>query len=105
MLIVHTELCARANFSIDCSNSKKTDYLQALTNELQTPDKGLLDSYFGPLIQGLADRKIWVDHIKSLPGLDVANSIGDNMAYSADDLLARKRYEVASQLRQKSFKA
>ena len=104
MLIVHTELCARANFSIDWSSSKKTDYLQALTEELQTPDKGLLDSYFDPLIQGLTDRKVWVDHIKSLPGLDGASTESDNISYSADDLLARKRYEVASQLRQRSLK-
>jgi len=105
MLIVHTELCARANFSIDWSSSKKNDYLHALTKELQTPDKGLLDAYFGPLIKGLTDRKIWVDHIKSLSGLDGANTEGDNMSYSGDDLLARKRYEVASQLRQRSLKA
>jgi fido (protein-threonine AMPylation protein) len=52
VLIVQTKLCARVNSSIEWFNSKKTDYLQTLTKELQTPDKALLDSYFGALIQG-----------------------------------------------------
>ncbi|WP_299510041.1 hypothetical protein [uncultured Limnohabitans sp.] len=57
MLIVHTELCSRANFSIDWSSSKKMDYLQALTQELKTPDQGLLDGYFKPLIRKLPELR------------------------------------------------
>lgn len=103
MLLVHTELCARADFSIDWTSTKKTDYLQALTSELQTPDKGLLDAYFKPLIQKLPARKVWMDHIKALTGLDGANTTDDNMSYSADDALARQRYEDASELRKRSL--
>ena len=102
MLIVHTELCSRANFSIDWSSSKKMDYLQALTQELETPDRGLLDGYFKPLIQKLPARNVWMDHIKALPGLDGANSTDDNMAYAADDVQAKQRYEEASQRRKRS---
>ena len=103
MLLVHTELCARANFSIDWTNSKKADYLQALTNELRTPDKGLLDAYFQPLIQKLPERKVWIEHIKNLSGLDGANTEDDNMSYTADDALARQRYEEANKLRKRSL--
>ena len=103
MLLVHTELCARANFSIDWPSSKKTEYLQALTNELKTPNKGLLDAYFKPLIQKLPDRNVWMDHIKALPGLDGASTTDDNMAYSADDEQARQRYDETSQLRKRSL--
>jgi prophage maintenance system killer protein len=102
MLIVHTELCSRANFSIDWSSSKKMDYLQALTQELKTPDRGLLDGYFKPLIRKLPARKVWMDHIKALPGLDGAHTEDDNMAYAADDVQAMQRYEEASQLRKRS---
>jgi cell filamentation protein len=102
MLIVHTELCSRANFSIDWSSSKKMDYLQALTQELRTPDRGLLDGYFKPLIRKLPARKVWMDHIKALPGLDGAHTEDDNMAYAADDVQAKQRYEEASQLRKRS---
>jgi cell filamentation protein len=50
MLLVHTELCARADFSIDWTSTKKTEYLQALTSELQAPEKGFLDAYFVPVM-------------------------------------------------------
>ena len=102
MLLVHTELCARADFSFEWTNTKKTDYLQALTSELKEPDKGLLDAYFMPLIQQLPARKVWLNHIKSLPGLDGADTTDDNMSYAADDVLARQRYEEASKLRKRS---
>lgn len=103
MLLVHTELCARANFSIDWPNSPKNDYLQKLTDELRKPDKGVLDSYLKPLIKKLPARKYWVDQIKSIPGIDGANTEDENMAYAADDPLARKRYEEATELRKRSF--
>jgi cell filamentation protein len=103
MLVVHTELCARANFSIDWPNSTKNDYLQKLTDELRTPDKGALDSYLKPLMQKLPARKYWVEQIKSIPGIDGANTEDDNMSYASDDPLARKRYEEASELRKRSL--
>jgi len=99
MLLVHTELCARADFSIDWTSTKKTDYLQALTSELQAPEKGFLDAYFVPLIQQLPARKIWMNHIKSLHGLDGAYTTDDNMSYAGDDVMARQRYEEANKLR------
>jgi hypothetical protein len=43
-----------------------------------------------------------MDHIKALPGLDGAHTEDDNMAYAADDVQAKQRYEEASQLRQRS---
>lgn len=98
-----TELCARANFSIDWPNSTKNDYLQKLTDELRTPDKGALDSYLKPLMQKLPARKYWVEQIKSIPGIDGANTEDDNMSYASDDPLARKRYEEASELRKRSL--
>jgi cell filamentation protein len=50
MLLVHAELCNRAGFCIDWPRTNKTDYLQTLTNELQLPNKGILDAYFKPFI-------------------------------------------------------
>lgn len=103
MLVVHTELCARANFSIDWSSSPKNNYLQKLTDELRTPDKGVLDSCLKPLMQELPARKHWVEQIKSIPGIDGANTEDDNMSYAADDPFARKRYEEATELRKRSL--
>ena len=62
----------------------------------------LLDGYFQSLIRKLPARKVWMDHIKALPGLDGAHSADDNMAYAADDAQAKQRYEEASQLRNRS---
>lgn len=42
------------------------------------------------------------NHLSELRGLDGANSADDNMAYAADDALAKQRYEEASQLRKRS---
>ena len=102
MLLLHTELCARAGFSIDWRQAKKIDYLRNLTLELETPDKGLLDRYFQPLIRELMPRVDWVKHIKLLPGLDGTHESDDNIAYRDDDPVVLKRYAEAKRSRDES---
>src|SRR5690606_35632373 len=48
IMTVHTELCRRAGIHIDWSQTNKTDYLNALTRELEAPGKGHLDAYLKP---------------------------------------------------------
>lgn len=50
MLLVHSELCHRAGISINWSATRKSAYLQALTNELLTPQLQLLDVYLRPFV-------------------------------------------------------
>ena len=43
LLLVHSELCRRAGFSIDWPRTRKADYLAALTKEIESPGKDILD--------------------------------------------------------------
>jgi len=75
MLVIHTELCHRAGFCIEWHRTSKSDYLTALSNEIATPGKGLLDAYLLPFVGAIQDRRAWGGMISGLPGLDgkVAN--------------------------------
>ena len=50
IIVVHSVLAQRAGFSIDWAKTDKTDYLLALTNELDAPGKGILDNYLKPFM-------------------------------------------------------
>lgn len=43
--MVHSELCHRAGFSIEWRRSMKVDYLSALSREIESPRRGILDAY------------------------------------------------------------
>jgi cell filamentation protein len=45
IMVVHSVLAQRAGFSIAWAATGKSDYLDALTRELDSPGKGLLDAY------------------------------------------------------------
>lgn len=70
IMTVHTELCRRAGIHIDWSQTNKTDYLNALTRELDAPGKGHLDAYLKPYVRsGAIDRAQSADALRGLPGL------------------------------------
>jgi cell filamentation protein len=52
IMVVHSVLAQRAGFSIDWAKTDKTDYLLALTKELDAPGMGILDSYLKPFMGG-----------------------------------------------------
>lgn len=74
MLVVHTELCNRAGFSISWEKSNKNDYLIALTREIGNPGQGILDTYLGGLITAPVSKEDWKKTIQELPGLDGLSS-------------------------------
>lgn len=45
MILVHSALCKRAGFSITWGNLNKSDYLDVLSDEIESPGQGVLDSY------------------------------------------------------------
>lgn len=69
MLVVHTELCARANFAIDWARTNKRDYLENLTREIETPGEGILDAYVGQFIVDERPRDTWQSVLCGIPGL------------------------------------
>jgi fido (protein-threonine AMPylation protein) len=70
IMTVHAELCRRAGMHIDWSKTNKTDYLNALTKELDAPGRGHLDTYLKPFLRietlGQAEA---ANMLRSLPGL------------------------------------
>ncbi|CDQ10441.1 Cell filamentation protein [Acidithiobacillus ferrivorans] len=96
MLLLHMELCYRAGFSIAWQDTNKDDYLNALSREIETPGKGILDAYLlqfkGPQLQ----RGSWGNSIlliKGLDGIDEINLVEGNLS---DPAVAEKyrRYEA-----------
>ena len=72
MLLVHAELCQRAGFSVVWQRTNKNDYLLALTREIASPGKGILDSY---LLQFMGSaqtngNRAWINTLAMLRGLD-----------------------------------
>lgn len=69
MLLVHSELCSRAGFSIEWHKTTKQDYLAALSKEIESPSKGHLDSYLKNFIVS-GNINDLTEIINSIKGLD-----------------------------------
>ena len=75
IMTVHADLCRRAGIHIDWSQTNKTDYLNALTKELDAPGKGHLDAYLKPFIRTEAlELAQTAKTLRDLPGLGPAEA-------------------------------
>lgn len=70
LLLVFMELCYRAGFAIDWSETSKDDYLRALSDEIRDPFKGHLDNYLKPFVVEITSRDQWPEIIGGIRGLD-----------------------------------
>jgi cell filamentation protein len=91
MLVVHTELCHRAGFCIEWHRTHKSDYLSALSAEIATPGKGILDTYLLPFVGESQERQAWGGMIGALPGL-VGEGADDAVAGNYQDAEVSERY-------------
>lgn len=93
MLVVHSMLSHRAGISIAWSDTRKLDYLHALTQELQQPHGRHLDAYLRPFVRPIVTEGSLLEHLLGLPGLDGRGGGQDvNIAYAADDPQANNYY-------------
>lgn len=93
MLLVHSELCHRAGISINWAATRKSAYLQALTNELLTPQHQPLDVYLRPFVAPASGKGSLLDQLLALPGLDGRSGGAEiDVAYAADDAQAQQGY-------------
>ncbi|MFK8256958.1 Fic/DOC family protein [Erwinia sp. AnSW2-5] len=92
MLIIHSELCHRAGFSINWHLTNKMDYLKALSAEIESPLKGHLDSYLEPFKGQSQDRVSWGETIHDLQGLD-GQSIKNTVDGEYSDKLVAEKYQ------------
>lgn len=70
MLVVHNELCHRADFCIEWQRTTKTDYLTALSQEIASPGRGILDAYLLEFVGTHQERQRWGGVIGELAGLN-----------------------------------
>ncbi|MEI3773992.1 Fic family protein [Pectobacterium sp. CHL-2024] len=103
MLLVHAELCRRAKIFINWNATRKEDYLESLTLDINDPQGNHLNKYLLPFISQLKNENL-LDHLKSLVGLNGQSStIIPDIAYHADDPVANAAYEEAKRLRGELF--
>lgn len=92
MLLVHAELCFRAEMSVDWMRTSKAPYLEALTREIEDPRGGHLDAYLRPFLDAKVPREQWLQSAADLPGLDgISTSMDASVPYADPDVAARYR--------------
>jgi cell filamentation protein len=93
MLLVHMELCHRAGFSIRWADSRKEDYLQALSKEIDSPGRSLLDTYLAAFIDARREREHWGESVTSIQGLDGLDGGGQANENLADPVVAERYHQ------------
>jgi cell filamentation protein len=93
IMVVHSVLAQRAGFSIDWARTDKTNYLLALTNELDNPGKGVLDSYLKPFMRGAITYEQLGDAVKQAPGLDGSSDDTNVVLGKTTEPDVKARYE------------
>ncbi len=92
IMVVHGILAHRAGFSIDWAATAKADYLSALTQELDSPGKALLDNYLKPFIRAAMPSDRLAEKIAQAPGLDGNDEHNEILGKTSDPAL-KMRYE------------
>lgn len=69
IMLVVGELCYRAGFGIAWEGTTKSDYLEALTQELDDPRPTPLNAYLAPYITGRVPHVAYSKTLNELPGL------------------------------------
>lgn len=108
LMLVFGELCFRHGFSIAWERTSKSDYLNALTEELATPEKGILDRYLTQFVAGPIGHDQYTKALEELPGLDGLDRFLDDDLKAVDyrsDKGAASIYAEAMKGRYAAYKA
>jgi cell filamentation protein len=91
IMVIHAVLAQRAGFSIDWAATDKNAYLDALTKELDSPGKGLLDNYLKPYTRSAVTNL--AQHVSTAKGLDGGMGQADTVYGRNDDPAVKAQYE------------
>jgi cell filamentation protein len=96
IMAVHSVLAQRAGFSIDWSATKKDAYLDALTQEIENPQNGWLDTYLMPFIRDPIAYEKLATAIVQTPGLDgsVQDAALNEVLGNTDEPDVKAQYEA-----------
>jgi len=105
LMTVHAHLAQRAGVSIAWGATNKSDYLNALTRELQEPGSGHLDDYLRPHMGVAIGQDNLASHLLSLPGLGSTEERlpEHEVAGDLNDADVRARYEEYELKREESL--
>jgi cell filamentation protein len=99
IMVVHTELAERAGISINWAAATKTEYLSALSMELNKPGRNHLDTYLRPFISAPLGRKSLEGHVRAVQGLGGASSSSNKVEGLLTDPSVQKRYKQLAKQR------
>lgn len=102
MLLVHMELSYRSGFSIAWENTRKKDYLDALSEEIHRPGRGVLDKYLLGFVTDCNSRSDWESRIVGMKGLDGSRQ-SDLEEENLSDPVAREKYQQFERLREYTY--
>jgi cell filamentation protein len=92
MMVVHSVLAQRAGFSVNWAATDKTDYLNALTEEIENPKAAALNKYLKPFIaRTIADDGL-AAAVVATPGLEVQSA--NTVAGQISDPALQERYRA-----------
>ncbi|MBN9219003.1 MAG: Fic family protein [Mesorhizobium sp.] len=94
IMTVHAIMAQRAGFSFDWSKTSKDDYLAALSQEIETPGKGILDGYLKPFVRGPVAYEKLAESVAGTPGIDGGNVATNAVLGDAADPSVKARYEA-----------
>jgi cell filamentation protein len=100
IMVVHAIMAQRAGFGINWAATTKSDYLTALTNELDAPGHGHLDAYLRPLMREATAEDRLAHQIVEVPGLD-GNAEQNEVLGKTSDPVLHTRYEQQELKRRK----
>ena len=103
IMTMHSIMAQRAGFSIDWGKTDKFAYLDALTREIETPGKGILDDYLEPFIGETVSYENLAARVAAIPGLDgSAEAQANEVLGGSAEPAVRSQYEAMLQKRQQS---
>ena len=92
IMIVHSVLAQRAGFGINWAATDKTDYLNALSVEIENPKAGALNRYLKSFITAPIANRDLAAAIVAAPGLDGQSA--NTVAGRISDPALQERYRV-----------
>ena len=92
IMVVHSVLSDRAGLSVDWAATSKTDYLSALTNELDDPSRGCLDTYLKPFLRNAVGIERLAAGVSAAPGID-GNAEINTVLGKVDEPVLQARYQ------------
>jgi cell filamentation protein len=92
IMVVHSVLAQRAGFGIDWAATDKTDYLNALSEEIENPKAGALNAYLKPFITAPLPTSDLAAAVVAAPGLDGQSA--STVAGVVSDPALQERYRL-----------